>query len=583
MNKVRSLRSALAAHGQNMVAHNGGGGGGGEQVALLDYLGLCLSVLGLGYLVAADALQYRALVQEDSVVENLTAVWLGLAGLVLLFAAGGSGALGRRGVYVLGGLALVFGAGEEISWGQQLFGFATPGFLQAVNYQGEFTVHNIGAANTVNTVIQHILQYATLLLCTATGAAFVCRKDTLGGIPLPSMPLLLGFLVMLAHYPGTVAYSANPDIPFVFWHPDFLFRGGNHLLLLLACYTLFSRQPGWFMLIATTGLLVLAVSYVNQYNPYPGKINEMREYLFGFLCLGYALELGLGPGGRNTAPAGPVWRTVCAGVVVASVGLMGFQYVRIRTEARTEAAFIERTYQALAAQTPVVRAAFAVYLRDNRLIYFKEPCAPADTEAPFILHLVPADPDSLPRARRAYGFDNWDFRFREKAGMHAAGKCLVIIPLPEYDIVRMRVGQRRSGEPPLWQAEFAVRPTAAAFIERTSQVLAAQVPVVRAAFAVYLIENRLIYFKEPCAPADTEAPFVLHLVPADPDSLPRARQAYGFDNRDFRFREQGGMHAAGKCLVIIPLPEYDIVRMRVGQWLPAAQRTLWQADFAVRE
>ncbi len=176
----------------------------------------------------------------------------------------------------------------------------------------------------------------------------------------------------------------------------------------------------------------------------------MQKYLFDFLCLGYALELGLGPGGRDTAPAGPAWRTVCAGVVVASVGLMGCQYVGIRIEA----AFIS----ALAAQAPVVRAAFAVYLIENRLIYFREPCTPADTEAPFILHLVPADPDSLPRARQGYGFDNRDFYFREQGGMHADGQCLVIIPLPAYDIVRMRVGQWLPAEQrTLWQAEFAVR------------------------------------------------------------------------------------------------------------------------------
>ncbi len=500
-------------------------------------------------------------------VENLTAVWLGLAGLVLFFAAGRERSLGRRGVYVLGGLALVFGAGEEISWGQRIFGFATPGFLQAVNYQNEFNVHNIGSQDW--SIVKSAVWYATLLLCTVTGAAFLCRKDTLCGIPLPSMPLMLGFLVMLAYYTTSVSGLVLD--------PNFLFTRGKHLLLLLAFYTLFSRQPGWFMLIATTVILVLADSYVNRYNSRVIDLNamvEVQEYLFGFLCLGYALELGLGPGGRDTAPAGPAWGTVCAGVVVASVGLMGFQYVRIQTEA----VFIERTYQALAAQAPVVRAAFAVYLLENRLIYFKEPCVPADTEAPFILHLVPADPDSLPRARRAYGFDNRDFYFRSAGGMHTDGHCLVIIRLPKYDIVRMRVGQRD-----LWQAEFAVRPTAAAFIERTSQALAAEVPVVRAAFAVYLRDNRLTYFREPCAPADTEAPFILHLVPADPDSLPKARRAYGFDNRDFRFREAGGMHADGQCLVIIRLPAYDIVRMRVGQWLPAEQRTLWQAEFAVRE
>ncbi len=389
------------------------------------------------------------LTQEDKVVENLTAVWLGLAGLVLFFAAGRERSLGRRGVYVLGGLALVFGAGEEISWGQRIFGFATPGFLQAVNSQDEFNVHNIVIGSHDWNIVKRVIWYATLLLCTATGAAFLCRKDTLCGIPLPSMPLMLGFLVMLAYF--TTSQSG------LVLDPNFLFTRGKHLLLLLVFYTLFSRQPGWFMLIVTTVILVLAVSYVNRYNSRAIDLNvmvEVQEYLFGFLCLGYALELGLGPGGRDTAPAGLAWRTVCAGVVVASVGLMGFQYVRIRTEA----AFIERTYQALAAQEPVVRAAFAVYLRKNRLTYFKEPCVLADTEALFVLHLVPADLDRLPRARQAYGFDNRDFYFRHAGGVHADRKCFVIIPLPAYDIVRMRVGQWLPAEQrDLWQAEFAVR------------------------------------------------------------------------------------------------------------------------------
>lgn len=37
----------------------------------------------------------------------------------------------------------VFIAGEEISWGQRIFGWGTPFGLRAVNYQGETNVHNI--------------------------------------------------------------------------------------------------------------------------------------------------------------------------------------------------------------------------------------------------------------------------------------------------------------------------------------------------------------------------------------------------------------------------------------------------------
>ncbi|MDP1624708.1 MAG: hypothetical protein Q8L64_02955 [bacterium] len=43
------------------------------------------------------------------------------------------------------GLALLFlfGGGEEISWGQRIFGLQTPDALAKINSQGEITVHNI--------------------------------------------------------------------------------------------------------------------------------------------------------------------------------------------------------------------------------------------------------------------------------------------------------------------------------------------------------------------------------------------------------------------------------------------------------
>lgn len=45
----------------------------------------------------------------------------------------------------LAGLALFFFicAGEEISWGQRLFGFATPESVREVNEQAEFNLHNL--------------------------------------------------------------------------------------------------------------------------------------------------------------------------------------------------------------------------------------------------------------------------------------------------------------------------------------------------------------------------------------------------------------------------------------------------------
>ncbi len=41
-------------------------------------------------------------------------------------------------------LLMVVFAGEEISWGQRIFGFSTPDSLIEINRQSEFNIHNIG-------------------------------------------------------------------------------------------------------------------------------------------------------------------------------------------------------------------------------------------------------------------------------------------------------------------------------------------------------------------------------------------------------------------------------------------------------
>ena len=105
---------------------------------------------------------------------------------------------------------------------------------------------------------------------------------------------------------------------------------------------------------------------------------------------------------------------------------------------------------------PVIRSDFDVYLSENTLGYVKDPCAPADTKAMFFLHLYPVDVNDLPDHRRGHGFDNLDFNFY-KRGVIFDGKCMVRIPLPEYDIARIGAGQYvrvGGGFNHLWKAEF---------------------------------------------------------------------------------------------------------------------------------
>ena len=108
--------------------------------------------------------------------------------------------------------------------------------------------------------------------------------------------------------------------------------------------------------------------------------------------------------------------------------------------------------------------------------------------------------------------------------------------------------------------------------------------VVRAGWTVYRTGRTLIYRKEPCAPADVQAKFVLHVVPADPADLPAHRQQYGSENLGFYFSWNSlwSFRLGDQCIAIAPLPAYPINRIHTGQWIAKDNRTLWEAEFSPR-
>ena len=108
-------------------------------------------------------------------------------------------------------------------------------------------------------------------------------------------------------------------------------------------------------------------------------------------------------------------------------------------------------YEALVSGEPAIRSDFDVHISHDRLVYVKEPCARADTEAEFFLHLHPVNVNDLPDHRRQYGFDNLDFSF-DGRGLMSDGSCMARIPLPEYDIATIITGQYTE-EGRLWVGE----------------------------------------------------------------------------------------------------------------------------------
>ena len=573
-----------------------------STVGVFGYLCLCLNVFFFSALLAADQQVFKALCREDYWVENLTAVWFLLAGLLLFVTAWAERSFLRRCVYILGGMAMVFAAGEEISWGQRIFEFATPDFLMSLNEQQEFNVHNIA-----NGAFEDIYRNGALILCMVTSAAFFCRKNRLFGIPLPSILLMLGFLLLLSYESG-VDFSGFAGFG-VFKFLGFIVFKEKGLLLLLLIFALLSGQVKFFIAPAATLTLVLALSYVNYHNayphdsPYPVGLAEVREYLFGMGCLFYCLELlpaqgrlaaisrtsfsGLKLPGRRI----PFWMMTCRLVIAGSVGLMFFVYF----SAMPGTAAFKEAYRSITAGEPVVRSDFDVYLSENKLTYVKEPCVPADTEAKFFLALYPVDENDLRGSRKQHGFVNLDFDF-DKRGVIFDGRCMARVPLPEYDIARIATGQYvrvRSSYNHIWEAEFRLdddgvrivnvkesKESLEAALRSDYETLVSGEPVMRSDFDVYLSENKLTYVKEPCASTDTEAMFFLHLYPVDANDLPEHRRQYGFDNRDFDFDGRGVIFD-GKCMARIPLPEYDIARISTGQYIQVegGSKHFWEAEF----
>ena len=109
-------------------------------------------------------------------------------------------------------------------------------------------------------------------------------------------------------------------------------------------------------------------------------------------------------------------------------------------------------------------------------------------------------------------------------------------------------------------------------------------PALRSDFDVYLVENTLVYVKEPCTPSDTEAQFFLALYPVDVNDLPDYRRQHGFDNLDFAFHLFGGVFD-GRCAAKVALPQYAIATISTGQYVLVEDdfHHLWEGEIPLEQ
>ena len=97
--------------------------------------------------------------------------------------------LRRRRWWVVAGILFVLAALEELSWGQHLLGFQTPGWLQGRNYQGEANLHNLIDSEVFSAALLTPI-HATLVILPLLVVMFPAwrRQSVLAHVPAAVWP-----------------------------------------------------------------------------------------------------------------------------------------------------------------------------------------------------------------------------------------------------------------------------------------------------------------------------------------------------------------------------------------------------------
>jgi hypothetical protein len=151
---------------------------------------------------------FYEVVKEDGLAEYLTTFFLLGAAVIFgirAFRAIRSGNRKQLLLSVVMVLLFVFGAGEELSWGQRLLNYETSEFFNQYNYQGETNLHNLELWGVnINKLIFSKLMfiglgfYFLVLPLLVWKMAWVRRLVTGFGLPLPRLHHVIGLLAQNA-------------------------------------------------------------------------------------------------------------------------------------------------------------------------------------------------------------------------------------------------------------------------------------------------------------------------------------------------------------------------------------------------
>ena len=442
------------------------GWGIGNQISLAGFICLSFSALTLNYIFIFKPVLYRALLLEGP-VEYLAASLFGISGLLMFIIAFQTRSTGKRRLFISCGIILIVITGEELSWGQHIFGFQTPGWLENVNAQSEINFHNLTVLTEPMAWITEISAYYLWMVIIA---AFYLNKNELFGIRLPSIPLALGLLLITSYrdsielefsnfgvIAGTLYWSTVKYLPFIAF----------------VLYIVISKRHNYIIYIITFLALTISLEYMNHvmnnsiYIPYIDRwyknwnLQETRELLASIVVFFYTAEL---LNDQNRIPLLHTCRHdsvgifsglfACSWVIIGGILFVpiGYYYNEYVSDTLTN-----RFYSKVAINEPVIRSTFDVYVTEDQVVYFRELCTRADIEPThFSLQVFPVYKRDLPKERWQLGSNNLDFNIDNpdsKVRGVIDDSCIIFRALPDYAIRSIRTGQYDEGER-VWEVEI---------------------------------------------------------------------------------------------------------------------------------
>ena len=233
---------------------------------------------------------------------------------------------------------------------------------------------------------------------------------------------------------------------------------------------------------------------------------------------------------------------------------------------------------------PAVESAFDIYIDGRSLTYVKEPCAEEDARGRFQLWAFPAHEGALwmDSARGGAEYESLNFGFRDYGAIFD-GKRVITRTLPDYPMTHVEIGQWIPGEGGLWSARINFEAGVKRHMRIASE-MSARRPSIESDYDVYWEDGVLAYVKDPCEESDARGRFFLSITPANEDDLSDDSRERGLTHNALNFDfDRYGVLSEGGCVIIRALPDYPIIRVETGQWIPGEGGRLWSGAAAVSE